>query len=95
MIAEQTVPIRVTLWRNVRDIVLQSGWTVDDLKEMKTSESARAEAEVEGIKGPIARQFRDRISEFKKLLREKHELAVAAILDEVLEGSAELVDIAI
>ena len=82
MIAEQTVPIRITLWQNVRDIVLQAGWTVDDLKEMKTSELARAKAKIEGIKGPIARQFRDRISEFKKLLKEKHELAIAVMLDE-------------
>jgi hypothetical protein len=63
---------------------------VKDLKEMKILETARAEALVEGIKGPITRQFRDRLSEFKKLLRDRHDLALATMLETEMADLAEM-----
>jgi hypothetical protein len=69
MIAQQSGPVRVALWENTRDIVLRTGWTLRDLKDMNPSEAIRAEAIAEGIKAPVARQFQDRLREFRRASR--------------------------
>lgn len=83
MVAKQTDPIRHEVWRSTSNIVRSNCWTLRELKDMKMEPSLSEEAVEAGIKAPIARQFRDRLAEFRGLIKRDTNARIAAMSDEV------------
>jgi hypothetical protein len=83
IVAKQTNPTQIELWQSAARIVPSYGWTLRELKKMKTVEPLCNEAVAAGIRAPIARQFREKLAQYKALIKADTNQRLAAMRDGV------------